>query len=80
MSSCDKKTLSTHDKDLLTAECSVIAILYSVLMLLPLVHNIYKYLLLQKRYVLMLTSLFYLITFLLAVSGIMNQVAFATLD
>lgn len=72
MSSCDKKTLSTHDKDVLTAECSVISILYVLLMLLPLIHNIYKYLILQKRYVLILTTLFYLISFLLAVSGVLN--------
>ena len=72
MSSCDKKTLSNHDKDVLTAECSVIAILYIVMMLLPLTYNVYKYLILQKRYVLILTSLFYLISLLLAISGIMN--------
>ena len=80
MSSCDKKVLATDERNKLTIQCSVIAVLYIVLVLFPVVHNIHKYLIGQKRYVVLLTSLFYLFALFIAISGILNQITFAVLD
>ena len=80
MSSCDKKVLTPSEKNKLTAECSVISVLYALLILSPVLHNIYRYLIRQKRYQVFLTSLFYILALIVGFTGIMNQVAFAVHD
>lgn len=55
-------------------ECAVLAGLYFFILFVPLVHNVYFYVIKQKRYQLLMTSMFYTISFVIIVTRIISFV------
>jgi len=58
----------------LKIECSILACIYTVSLLIPLMYNVYHYVIGQKRYKLFLTNMFYLISFVIIVARIVSFV------
>lgn len=65
---------------LLSFECSVEFVLYFCLLLPPIIHNIYQYIYKQKRYQVVLTTLFYTLAFFTAFFRALGYLDYAITD
>ena len=65
---------------LLSFECSVEFVLYFCLLLPPIIHNVYYYVYKQKRYQVVLTTLFYVLAFLTAFFRALGYLDYAITD